>query len=325
MTLEFDMITGKTMITKLSRKDKLCKKQIDCVFCGIGFYPDVYSRKYCGPDCYRASQQRKKADDNEANTKLKCSRCHAMIGFGAFISARLLKLHGPNLHAKWKFLGIVPQYPNGKRWYDVTAGLRPLKKTYSQQVINKLWMSEYNVKFPEWKATHYQMMSIERRKEYNLKVSNLQKIKGYKKCSAKLKEWKKNNKDKISKYAIKARKARIQKDPGYKVQCNLRNRLKDIMKSAKRGGWTSYSNLTGCTSQELAAHIEKQFAKGMTWANYGIDGWHVDHIMPCSKFDHTNDLHVKQCWHYTNLRPLWAKDNLTKSNTVTHPQLQLIL
>jgi hypothetical protein len=325
MTLRFDMNIGKTMITKLSRKDKLCKKQINCVFCGIGFYPDVYSRKYCGPDCYRASQQRKKADDNEANTKLKCSRCHAMIGFGAIISGRLLKLNGGNLHAKWKSLGIVPQYPNGKRWYDVTAGLRPLKKTYSQQVINKLWMSEYNVKFPEWNASKYEMMTLEQRKAHNKKTHDSKKRRGYKKNAVYIRNWKKINKDKSNAYVRKSNKKRKLIDPGYKVQCNLRRRLRDVIKSAKKGGWTSHSNLTGCTSQELAAHIEKQFTKGMTWSNYGIDGWHVDHIMPCSKFDHTNELHVKQCWHYTNLRPLWANDNLAKSDTVTQPQLQLIL
>lgn len=312
MTLRFDMNTGKTMITKLSRKDKLCKKQIDCVFCGIGFYPDVYSRKYCGPDCYRASQQRKKADDNEANTKLKCSRCHAMIGFGPIISGRLLKLNGHNLYAKWKSLGILPQYPNGKRWYDVTAGLRPLKKTYSKQYIDALYMSEYKVKFPDWIVLagikKLDICITKYLKDEHAVNNHKEKVKIKNKASSR----ESNKKRKII-------------DPGFKVQCNLRNRLKDIMKSAKKGGLDSHSNLTGCTSQELAAHIEKQFKKGMTWNNYGIDGWHVDHIMPCSKFDHTNELHVIQCWHYTNLRPLWAKDNLAKSDTVTQPQLQLAL
>ena len=48
----------------------------------------------------------------------------------------------------------------------------------------------------------------------------------------------------------------------------------------------------------------------MTWENHG--DWHIDHIRPCCSFNLLNDDDQKQCFHYTNLQPLWAKDNLMK-------------
>lgn len=53
----------------------------------------------------------------------------------------------------------------------------------------------------------------------------------------------------------------------------------------------------------------------MTWENYGKNGWEIDHIKPVSKFDLTQESEQKQCFHYTNLQPLWREDNLRKSNS----------
>ena len=69
-------------------------------------------------------------------------------------------------------------------------------------------------------------------------------------------------------------------------------------------------NLLGCTIQEARNHIEKQFIDGMSWENYGK--WHIDHIKPCASFDLTKENDQRKCFHYTNLQPLWAKDNLVK-------------
>ena len=64
---------------------------------------------------------------------------------------------------------------------------------------------------------------------------------------------------------------------------------------------------------ELKAYLELQFTDGMTWENRG--NWHIDHIRPCASFDLTDPEQQKQCFHYTNLQPLWAADNLAKSDS----------
>lgn len=68
--------------------------------------------------------------------------------------------------------------------------------------------------------------------------------------------------------------------------------------------------LVGCAVPELLDHLSSKFAEGMTLDNYG--DWHIDHMRPCASFDLTDPEQQKECFHYTNLQPLWAKDNLSK-------------
>jgi hypothetical protein len=69
----------------------------------------------------------------------------------------------------------------------------------------------------------------------------------------------------------------------------------------------------GCSVEQLKAHLQSKFQPGMTWGNHG-PAWEVDHIVPCDSFDLTDDYQVRLCNHYTNLQPLWADENLKKSN-----------
>jgi hypothetical protein len=78
--------------------------------------------------------------------------------------------------------------------------------------------------------------------------------------------------------------------------------------------------MLGCTAKELKNYLASKFTDGMTWENYGMDGWHVDHIRPCSSFDLSDPEQQRQCFHYTNLQPLWAKDNLQKGNKYDNNQ-----
>jgi hypothetical protein len=75
----------------------------------------------------------------------------------------------------------------------------------------------------------------------------------------------------------------------------------------------SWQEHVGYTLADLAAHIERQFLKGMSWDNMGE--WHLDHITPLSAFGYTSvtDPDFRAAWALTNLRPLWARENLAKS------------
>ena len=70
----------------------------------------------------------------------------------------------------------------------------------------------------------------------------------------------------------------------------------------------------GCSIAELKEHLERQFADGMTWGNWGRDGWHIDHVRPLASFDLEDPEQVKAACHFTNLQPLWSKDNIRKGN-----------
>jgi hypothetical protein len=100
---------------------------------------------------------------------------------------------------------------------------------------------------------------------------------------------------------------RIRQSMKASVGCRLRRRL-----SGKNT--RSTFDLLGYTLEELMKHLESQFLPGMTWNNYGE--WHIDHIKPDSLFNYgtTEDEGFKKSWSLENLQPLWAKDNLRKSN-----------
>jgi len=100
------------------------------------------------------------------------------------------------------------------------------------------------------------------------------------------------------------------RDINARITHNLRTRLWSAFnkQKAQKSGYTQ--ELIGCTIPELRNYLEKKFKDGISWNNYGK--WHIDHIKPCSKFDLTNKDEQKKAFHYTNLQPLWAIDNLKK-------------
>lgn len=87
------------------------------------------------------------------------------------------------------------------------------------------------------------------------------------------------------------------------------NRINEAMHGRIKAGRTM--ELVGCTAAELRDHLESQFQPGMSWENYGE--WHVDHRRPCASFDLLDPAQQLECFHHTNLQPLWALDNLRKS------------
>lgn len=107
-------------------------------------------------------------------------------------------------------------------------------------------------------------------------------------------------------------------DLQFRIKHSLRNRFKAALRQQKTKKSDTLFNLTGCSYEEFIQHIESQFQEGMSWDNYGKDGWHIDHIKPCASFDLTDPQQQKLCFHFTNLQPLWAEDNLKKGSKYVH-------
>lgn len=134
-----------------------------------------------------------------------------------------------------------------------------------------------------------------------------------KKIQATQADWRNRNKWRISSYG-KNYAQKIKGDP----LLNLQNRYRNIVsKSWRGGGYTKKSRsgeILGCTWEQFKEHIERQFTKGMNWERIGEI--HLDHVVPLSSAKTEED--VLALNHYTNLRPLWAKDNLSKGARQTH-------
>jgi len=112
---------------------------------------------------------------------------------------------------------------------------------------------------------------------------------------------------------------RYRNDPQYKIASCLRVVIGNVLKrkGAKKIGSAVVE--LGCTVDELIEHLEFKFYKNletgemMNWENHAKRGWHVDHIKPLCSFDLEDPEQFKEACHYTNLQPLWWKENLSKN------------
>ena len=129
-------------------------------------------------------------------------------------------------------------------------------------------------------------------------------------------KYQKDNASKRTSYKSAWSKQRAKDDPVYAMKLRLRkmlHRLYNVIHMKRKRTSTTEAEL-GYTAQEAKSHIERQFLRGMTWENHGK--WHIDHIVPIGQFDITTDEGRKAANALTNLRPIWAKDNLRKSDAV---------
>ena len=134
------------------------------------------------------------------------------------------------------------------------------------------------------------------------------------KKKAQWKEWYQKNKEVVKERRSKRRKEQYNSDPNYKLSCLLRSRIYETLKAVNASKNHRTHDLVGCTISEARLYLESLFEEGMTWDNNTHSGWHIDHIIPCTYFNLQDPEEQKKCFHYTNLRPLWASENLSKSS-----------
>jgi hypothetical protein len=155
-----------------------------------------------------------------------------------------------------------------------------------------------------------------RQRERNYVAANRDKVlaakraadPGWEKAKARGRDWYWRNQEKIL-----SRKRNYSSTPSGKTRIVLMNTLKRI---TNKGGTKTERAIhyLGCSIEKARAHIESLFKPGMTWANHGVYGWHVDHKRPLVSFDLTDEKQAMEASHYTNLEPLWAKENLSKGS-----------
>ena len=314
-----------------------------CDQCGNSFTTDRKETRSCSKSCA--------AFMAKPLPWLECSKCMAVIGLGLKSAAKLIGIVSfSSIGSAWSVRGIKRTVPAEGSW-DLYARRRRLVGQpigLNSREFGELWMSEYNPRFPDWSSIwtkeknrrkmreRYESWTSEEKKEWNkacLERRNSDPAQ-LQKQRERSKKWRLANPDRVAvnhrlwssenRDKVRASAKRARTNPKNKAKLNLRDRFKEIMKSAKNGGTESFRQMVGCSTLHLQSHLESKFKRGMTWENYGTH-WHVDHIIPCAAFDHTKQEQVRQCWHFTNLRPLEAKKNMAKGAKIEAPQLSLLL
>ena len=158
---------------------------------------------------------------------------------------------------------------------------------------NKKWYLKNKEKVKKWYKKWY-LKNIKKRKLYQLKYYNL-------------------NKNKIIKKQLIREKQKYHSNKTFRLQHILRRRISLALRGFNKS--KSTMKLLGIPNIEfLKNYLEKKFKPGMNWKKRGLI--HIDHIIPCAAFDLSDPKQQAKCFHYTNLQPLWAHENLSKGAKV---------
>jgi len=166
-----------------------------------------------------------------------------------------------------------------------------------------------NVKLKEYYASNKEVL-LPKHKEYREqnKTVILAQRKEYRNREDVKEHIKKKQKEylPIRKEQIKTRR---KTDLNFQIQEVVKNKIHKFLKNRK----TSYAELIGCEIEFFKKWMEYRFDETMCWENFG-KVWQIDHILPLSLFDMTNEFDRKVCFHWTNLQPLNSVENRSKSN-----------
>lgn len=124
------------------------------------------------------------------------------------------------------------------------------------------------------------------------------------------KNYYKENKDRLIDNMVRYTSNRLKTDTLFKLSHVVRTRIYKIIKINNIKKDNKTFNIVGCTPNNLKKYLQQKFKDNMSWDNYG--DWHIDHIIPLSSAKTEKEIY--ELCHYTNLQPLWAEDNLKKSN-----------
>ena len=208
-----------------------------------------------------------------------------------------------------------------KKYYKDNADkIKEYRKANADKIkeSEKKYYKANSDKIKERKKKYYKANADkikERKKKYD--KANADKIKERKK------KYNKANADKIKEWRKEYQKNREKNDPIFKLTNRLRSNIRDTFKRACNGAYVKKSktvDILGCDMDFFMRYISSKFQKGMTFENYGE--WHLDHIIPISEANTKED--IIRLNHYTNFQPLWAEDNLTKSDKIVEQQLTLL-
>jgi len=266
------------------RKDRIKNIEKQCAYCGKTFIQKFIKEvKYCSRHCCKTVVWQKLEETRKIKRRTDPE----------------FKEHERQVHKIWR--------ENNKE--KVRQSVKKAQSKESYKIKRRAW----------WKIYMSNPNIHNKRKEWERKWRSQDHVK------AKKKLYKLNNREYIS---IKGReysqrpeildrrrertRYRLKNDPIFKLKCNVRTRIRLYVKRGLAKKTLPTSILVGCSWEFLKNHLEKQFKPNMSWANYGK--WHIDHYRPMASFNLFNQEELLECCNFSNLQPLWAIENLRKSD-----------
>ncbi len=162
-----------------------------------------------------------------------------------------------------------------------------------------------------WRKNNLESCSKSSKKHYKNKTTKTLEQRNRDRIN-KLAEGRKKYKQRIYEYYAK----RYVNDIEFNIEMKIRKRILMAIKKQFTHKAHKTIELLDCSFEEFKEYFQNKFTENMTWDKFMNGEIHIDHIVPCCRFDLADSEQQKMCFHYTNLQPLWAKDNLSKSNKI---------
>lgn len=224
-----------------------------------------------------------------------------------------LQLFGKDKNSKDGFARRckICQKEHSRKYREDNLDLLKIKKAeYRKNNREKI-----NLKQIEVRIKNKDKINSDRRKFYkeNTELFKKRNLKNKDNIKLSKKKYRANNKNKIKEYDLKNREKKNKQkvehrklNPHKRVQHCLQTRIRTAINSSDGKKSNNTEELIGCSIQFYKEYLESKFTKGMTWNNYGLTGWHIDHIKPCALFDLSDPKQQMECFNYANTQPLWA-------------------
>lgn len=284
---------GKTFQCRSCQKEKVVSK----------FYFRKETGKY-KTQCKRCCIDKKRIEKDAENKR--CKHCGELKPFAEFQKAGGGKWHQPyckSCDAKRKKKHRSENYEKIK------------KKGEEYYARNKEMLSARGKEERRIASANRPKRVFKRMPEGEKKRRKSDQNKAYREANReKVKLAKRQYYERVGLEKAKQRQKQKSQNIEFRILKRLRGRIYVALKRGIKSATTR--ELLGCSIDEFKSYFEVQFAEGMTWEKYMEGAIHIDHIIPCIKFDLTKEEEQRKCFHYTNLQPLWAVDNLKKATKI---------
>ena len=204
-------------------------------------------------------------------------------------------------------MSIVYNYPHNKA---IKGMLKKTKQQIKEAKQKKAWRDANKEKIKEYQRAY----RASNQEEY------LRKTREYNESTKEKRRIYHSSRRKVTREYFREYQAnRRESDPIFRLKSNMRSLIGMALNNAGHNKSSRTAEILGCDYDFFKAYIEQRFLPGMGWHNRS--GWHLDHIIPVASAK--TEKQILKLNHYTNFRPLWAKDNLSKGDKMTK-QLTLL-